>query len=49
MPIAPAGVRTANLAFDVTPHRYIAAIITEKGIVRKPYTKGLKVMGSRFL
>ncbi|MCD6358930.1 MAG: S-methyl-5-thioribose-1-phosphate isomerase [Dehalococcoidia bacterium] len=37
MRIAPEGVRTANPAFDVTPHRYISAIITEKGIVREPY------------
>jgi methylthioribose-1-phosphate isomerase len=35
--IAPEGVGVANPAFDVTPHKYISAIITEKGIVRKPY------------
>jgi methylthioribose-1-phosphate isomerase len=29
--IAPDGVRARNLAFDVTPHKYITAIITEKG------------------
>jgi len=29
--IAPAGVKTRNLAFDVTPHKYVTAIITEKG------------------
>jgi len=29
--IAPTGVRTRNLAFDVTPHKYVTAIITEKG------------------
>ncbi|MSQ32928.1 MAG: S-methyl-5-thioribose-1-phosphate isomerase [Dehalococcoidia bacterium] len=44
--IAPEGVRAANPAFDVTPHRYVSAIITEKGVVREPYTEGLKlVMG----
>jgi len=48
VPIAPEGVRAANPAFDVTPHSYITAIITEKGIIRKPYTKGLRAMGSRF-
>lgn len=37
--IAPLGVKTANPAFDVTPYRYIAAIITEKGITRAPYTE----------
>ncbi len=31
LPIAPEGVRVANPAFDVTPARYITAIITEKG------------------
>lgn len=33
-----------NPAFDVTPHRYVSAIITEKGVVREPYTKGLRVV-----
>jgi methylthioribose-1-phosphate isomerase len=42
--IAPEGVKVANPAFDVTPHRYISAIITEKGIARKPYTRSLKQM-----
>ncbi|HXZ95347.1 MAG TPA: S-methyl-5-thioribose-1-phosphate isomerase [Dehalococcoidia bacterium] len=46
VPIAPEDIRVANPAFDVTPHRYITAIITEKGIIRKPYTEGLKRMGS---
>lgn len=39
--IAPEGVGVANPAFDVTPHKYISAIITEKGIVRKPYLIGI--------
>jgi len=46
--IAPQGIRAANPAFDVTPHSYITAISTEKGIIRAPYTEGLKGMGSRF-
>jgi len=41
VPIAPEGIRAANPAFDVTPHSYIAAIITEKYIIREPYTEGL--------
>jgi len=41
VPIAPEGTRAANPAFDVTPHSYITAIITEKGIIREPYTEGL--------
>lgn len=32
----------ANPAFDVTPNRYIAAIITERGIIRKPFGAGIK-------
>ncbi len=40
--IAPANVPAANPAFDVTPHHYITAIITEKGIGREPYTQILK-------
>ncbi len=46
--IAPEGIDVANPAFDVTPHSYITAIITEKGIIREPYTEGLKEIGSRF-
>lgn len=39
---APEGVKTFNPAFDVTPNELITAIITEKGIVKPPYDKGLK-------
>jgi methylthioribose-1-phosphate isomerase len=39
---APAGVKAANPAFDVTPHRYITAIITESGIIREPYGEGFR-------
>ncbi len=39
--IAPDGVRVANPAFDVTPHKYITAIVTEKGIVRPPFKENL--------
>jgi methylthioribose-1-phosphate isomerase len=42
VPIAPEGVAAANPAFDVTPHKYITAIITEKGIIREPYTEGIR-------
>jgi len=42
--IAPAGVKAANPAFDVTPHCYISAIITEKGVVREPYVERLKAL-----
>ncbi len=40
--IAPRGVTAHNPAFDVTPHRYITAIITENGIVRGPFDRNLK-------
>ncbi len=40
--IAPRGVPVLNPAFDVTPHRYIHAIITEKGIVQKPFARNMK-------
>src|SRR4051795_3685347 len=39
--VAPAGSHIRNPAFDVTPHRYIAGIITEKGIFRPPYAESL--------
>jgi methylthioribose-1-phosphate isomerase len=42
VPIAPEGVSAANPAFDVTPHKYITAIITEKGIIRAPYGAGIR-------
>jgi len=42
LPIAPEGTRAANPAFDITPHRYITAIITEKGIIEAPYARKLK-------
>jgi len=40
--IAPDGVKVLNPAFDVTPNRYIKAIITEKGVVEAPFDEGLK-------
>jgi methylthioribose-1-phosphate isomerase len=42
MPIAPPGILAANPAFDVTPHQYITAIVTERGIIRPPYEEGLR-------
>lgn len=40
--IAPAGIKVRNPAFDVTPNSLVTAIITEKGVIRRPYGKGLK-------
>jgi methylthioribose-1-phosphate isomerase len=39
--MVPDGVQVENPAFDVTPAKYIAAIITEKGIARAPYEQSL--------
>jgi methylthioribose-1-phosphate isomerase len=43
--VAPEGTRAANPAFDVTPHRYVTAIITDRGVVREPYDKNLAALG----
>lgn len=40
--LAPEGVDVRNPAFDVTPNRYITAIITEKGILYPPFTESIK-------
>ena len=42
--IAPDGVPVLNVAFDVTPHRYVTGIITENGIAYPPYSKSLRQM-----
>jgi len=39
---APEGVRVANPAFDVTPARYITALITEKGVIGPPYPEHIR-------
>jgi methylthioribose-1-phosphate isomerase len=39
--VAPEGIRVENPAFDVTPNRYVSAIITERGIAQPPYTESL--------
>lgn len=40
--IGPSGVKTLNPAFDITPNRYVTAIITEKGIATSPYKTDIK-------
>jgi methylthioribose-1-phosphate isomerase len=40
--LAPRGIAVRNPAFDVTPHCYVSAIVTEKGVLRPPFDKGLK-------
>src|SRR6202451_3941098 len=39
--MVPDGVEIENPAFDVTPAKYVAAIITERGIARAPYGESL--------
>ncbi|MHA6483212.1 S-methyl-5-thioribose-1-phosphate isomerase [Paenibacillus sp. strain BS8-2] len=39
---APQGVKVYNPAFDITPHEYVTAIITEKGIVEAPFEENLR-------
>ncbi|MDE2180146.1 MAG: S-methyl-5-thioribose-1-phosphate isomerase [candidate division NC10 bacterium] len=41
---APMGVRARNPVFDVTPHRYITALITDRGVVRPPYDTSLAAL-----
>ena len=42
--LTPHGVGICNPAFDVTPAKYITAIITERGVLRAPYTEALREM-----
>ncbi len=39
--LAPEGVKVCNPAFDVTPNRYITAIITDKGVLYPPFTESI--------
>jgi len=41
-PMAPEGVKVYNPAFDVTPHELVTAIVTERGILRPPYSETLR-------
>ncbi len=40
--VAPTGTEVRNPAFDVTPNRYVTAIITERGVARAPYEQSLR-------
>jgi len=42
--ITPDGVAIENPAFDVTPAKYITAIITERGVLRAPFTESIRQM-----
>jgi len=42
--IAPEGVNVLNVAFDVTPYRYVTGIVTENGVAYPPYRQSLRRM-----
>src|SRR5712672_1640280 len=44
--MVPDGVQIENPAFDVTPAKYVSAIITEKGIARAPYEQSLSQLSA---
>jgi len=45
--MVPEGVAVENPAFDVTPAKYVAAIITEKGVARAPYEDSLRHLATQ--
>jgi methylthioribose-1-phosphate isomerase len=45
--LAPEGIRVENPAFDVTPNRYVSAIITERGVARAPYEETLSALAGK--
>jgi methylthioribose-1-phosphate isomerase len=45
--MVPDGVSVENPAFDVTPAKYVAAIITEKGVARAPYEESLRRLAAQ--
>ena len=46
VPVAPPDTKAIHPAFDVTPNRYVTAIITEHGVARTPYTESLRALAS---
>jgi methylthioribose-1-phosphate isomerase len=40
--LTPEWIEVRNPAFDVTPHRYVSAIVTERGIIRPPFADGVQ-------
>jgi methylthioribose-1-phosphate isomerase len=45
--MVPDGVEVENPAFDVTPAKYVAAIVTERGIARAPYAESLRKLAEQ--
>ena len=46
VPVAPEATTVENPAFDVTPNRYVTAIITERGVARPVYLESLRKLVS---
>ena len=47
--MTPSGVAIENPAFDVTPARYVTAIITERGVLRAPYEQSIQNMANQVI
>lgn len=47
VPVAPSGIAVQNPAFDVTPARYVSAIITERGVARAPFEQSLRALAGQ--
>jgi methylthioribose-1-phosphate isomerase len=47
--VAPTGIAVENPAFDVTPNKYVTAIITERGVAKAPYSESLKELSKKEL
>jgi methylthioribose-1-phosphate isomerase len=45
--VGPVGVTAFNPAFDITPGKYVRAIITEKGLIRPPYLREIRKIFQR--
>lgn len=45
--VAPKNTSVRNPAFDVTPNRYVTAIITERGVARGPYEESLRALAAK--
>jgi len=45
--LAPEGIGVRNPAFDITPNRYVTAIICERGVARAPYTESLRRLAAK--
>lgn len=46
VPVAPSGIAVQNPAFDVTPARYVTAIITERGVAYAPFDRSLRALAA---